>query len=423
MRRSTDATTTAAGVDLERMRRERFARAFGEMERREVDALVLGRAANARYVSDARRLWVAGTRPFAPGCVVLRATGQVYLLSATDDGIPAEIPRANLYCTTWNPEKLMHALRRIPGLAEARRVGIDAATPLMNDLLPSVVPRAELVNGEALMLAARRVKTRDEIACLRSAIAITEAALDEVAAIVRPGCPERHLAGVFHEAICRRGATIAATDGIFCATPRTARGGAAPTDETTETWRGTPPPLRGVASDRVLEPGDLVVLSAGVLHLGYEGDATRTCACPPRGSSGDDLHGHGPAIEALHHEWQRTMDALVAECRAGRSAADLRRAYERSGAPPPVLPLAYGVGLGVEPPIVGAGGEKAHEAAQVLEPDMVLSLQVYAWRENVGGYLGTIVVRITERDADVLTASPVRWDAGSSGANSAFLDS
>ena len=47
---------------------ERRARVLEAMAERDVDALILGKEANARYVSGARRLWLAGARAFAPGC-------------------------------------------------------------------------------------------------------------------------------------------------------------------------------------------------------------------------------------------------------------------------------------------------------------------------------------------------------------------
>src|SRR5712691_11283483 len=100
-------------VDFARLRTERLERTLAEMARRELDVLVLGREANARYASGARRLWTAGTRPFGPGCVVVRATRQVHLLSTWDDGIPEAIPPENLYSITWNPMNLIGAIGRI----------------------------------------------------------------------------------------------------------------------------------------------------------------------------------------------------------------------------------------------------------------------------------------------------------------------
>src|SRR2546423_797367 len=92
------------------------------MARQDVDVLVLGREGNARFVSGATRLWLAGTRPFAPGCVVVRETGAVHLMSVTDFGVPAEIPPARLYPMSWNPVNIMGAVAAIPGVSGARRI-------------------------------------------------------------------------------------------------------------------------------------------------------------------------------------------------------------------------------------------------------------------------------------------------------------
>ena len=393
----------APRIDRERMRQARLERALGEMESREIDALILGREANARYVSDARRLWLAGTRPFGPGCVLVRESREIHLLSNTDDGVPETIPPANFYGMSWNPLRLLDALKRIPGLASARRVGIDASTPLMTALLPRAVPRAELVDGAEAMHAARRIKTADEIACIRAALAITEAALADVIAALAPGVPERHLAGVFQEGIARLGVTTPALDGIFCATPRhvDALPGLA-----TEPRPASRLPFRQLASERPLADGDLVAISVGTLYLGYEGTVALTWPCGgeravPPASRVRELDTTSPG-QRLHQRWRAVLDRLLAECRPGRSCGDLRRAYAASGEPPSGLPIAHGIGLGCEPPLVGGelGGEG--DAACVLEPGMVLALQAYVWSEGVGGYFGKETVRITAEGPEVL---------------------
>src|SRR3954469_17027265 len=104
------------------MSRERVLR---EMAGRGVDVLVLGREGNARYVSGARRLFLAGERAFAPGCVVVRESAEVHLLSNTDFGIPQEIPQQNLYPTSWNPATLVARVLTIPGVAQAKTIGVD----------------------------------------------------------------------------------------------------------------------------------------------------------------------------------------------------------------------------------------------------------------------------------------------------------
>ena len=149
------------------LRTGRRERALAQMEAHDLDVLVLGRQANVRYVTGAPQLWVAGTRPFAPICVLVRATGEIHLNSSWDEGIPEEIGHDHLYGLAWNPMTLIEVLKHIDGAPTARRVGTDAMSPTFAQLLPMAFPNAELVDGEVAMKAARRIKTADEIRVLR----------------------------------------------------------------------------------------------------------------------------------------------------------------------------------------------------------------------------------------------------------------
>ncbi|NRA00128.1 MAG: aminopeptidase P family N-terminal domain-containing protein, partial [Myxococcales bacterium] len=90
--------------DFGGLREERVQRCLDEMGRRGVDVLLLGRDANVRFVSGARRLWYAGSRPFAPSCVVVRDSAEVHLMSIHEDGIPEAIPRDHVYGFAWSPK-------------------------------------------------------------------------------------------------------------------------------------------------------------------------------------------------------------------------------------------------------------------------------------------------------------------------------
>ena len=114
------------GRDLRFGRRQR---ALAQMEAHDIDVLVLGRQANVRYVTGAPQLWIGGTRPFGPVCVMLRGTGEIYLMSTDDEGVPEEIGRDRLYGLAWNPMTLIEVLKNIDGASTARRVGTDAITP------------------------------------------------------------------------------------------------------------------------------------------------------------------------------------------------------------------------------------------------------------------------------------------------------
>jgi len=191
-------------LDLREGRRERLLEA---MARADLDVLVLGRVANIRYASGVPILWNAGTRPFGPGCVVVRQTGEVYLLSTWDEGVPDDIPHDHLFGITWNPMNYVSLLQGIATAAEPRRVGTDAMSPLFAQLFPMAFGEAEIVDAGNALRSARRIKTGAEIGAIRGAVAVAESAMATAVAELRPGVSERDLTGVFMDAMASQGVT------------------------------------------------------------------------------------------------------------------------------------------------------------------------------------------------------------------------
>jgi Xaa-Pro aminopeptidase len=333
---------------------EGLARTLDEMARRHVDALVLGRESNARFVSGATRLWLAGTRPFAPGCVVVRETRAVHLLSVTDFGVPADIPPERLYPISWNPATMMGALAAIPGVSGATRVGVDGLTPLFDQLLGATLPHVELADGEELMCAARRVKSPGEVDHIRAAIAAAMDALAAVVAALRPGIRERELKGVFEERMSQLGTTTPAFEGAFCVVDDSA-------------------PPRRLATDREIASGDLVAMSAGVLLDGWEGSLARTWPCGAQHVADDDRWS------LAHVQWAQLLD----RCRAGRRVGDVRAAAPGAE--------VHGVGLGYE--------GLADDA--VLEPGMVVQFEL-----ETDGILRGDTLLIGADHSELLTTFP-----------------
>src|ERR1700749_3608716 len=201
-------------ADDRALRTGRRERALAQMEKHDLDVLVLGRQANVRYVSGTPQLWVAGTRPFGPTCVVVRETGAIHLLSTWDEGVPDDIPHENLYGIAWNPMNTIANLQRIEGAATALRVGTDALSPAFAQLLPNAFPNAQLVDGELAMRAARRIKTNEEVASLRESVRVAESALAAAVAVLRPGVSEQQLAGVLLEALAAGGVSPPSKQGV-----------------------------------------------------------------------------------------------------------------------------------------------------------------------------------------------------------------
>jgi Xaa-Pro dipeptidase len=362
-------------VDFGRLRNDRRDRLLAEMEAANLDALVLGRSADVHYASGARQLWRAGAHPYAPSCVVVRQTGSVHILSVWDEGLPPEIGRDQMFGLTFNPANLMAAIGAVPGLVEARRVGIDGLTPRFAQLLPSVLPTAELANGSSVLAVARRIKTPDEIVAMSVAAAIAEAALSALEEALEPGVTERALLGVYDHAVCTLGATNPPSESVAFATPRHG-----------------PVRFRYLATDRPVGDGELVVLAPGALCAGYEAGLART-----------RLAGRSapPGTVQLADRCWRGMDALLAACRPGNTGADLYRAWEGAGENDSPVVLAHGLGLGAEPPVIGFG----RGTGSLLEEGMVLSVQSWVSAEGTGGCLERAAVRIAGDGAELLTRS------------------
>lgn len=299
-------------IDHARLRADRRARTLAAMDENHLDVLVLGREANARFASGARRLWTAGTRPFAPGCVVVRETRDVHVLSTWDDGMPPELEHERLYGTTWNPAILTDEVGAIPGIGDARRIGVDGMTARAHALLTTVAPRAQLVDAGAAMLAARRRKSADEVACIAHAVAVAGAGVAAALDAAAPGVTERELTGRYLEAMARLGVTTPLTEGTV--------NGRIPTD-------------------RAIADGEAITFDGGAVYEGYAGVVGRTRS---RDAGGD---GRGSDAWAV----------LSSVLRPGATGADIAAAVPGAS--------GRGIGLGLEPPI---GDRDVLEAGMTL---------------------------------------------------------
>jgi Xaa-Pro aminopeptidase len=98
-------------------------------------------------------------------------------------------------------------------------------------------------------------------------------------------------------------------------------------------------------------------------------------------------------------------DSLVAACQPGAAGSDLLQAYEAVGEALPATPVAHGLGLGFDPPVISAD-LPATAAEERLEPGMVLAVTGYVWEPAVGAVFHRDAVLITDDGPEVLTLSP-----------------
>lgn len=344
--------------DAQALRFGRRERAFAQMEAHDLDVLVMGRVANMRYVSGVPILWNAGTRPFGPGCVAVRATQEIYLLSTWDEGVPEEIPHDHLYGITWNPMNLVGVLKGINEDVAPKRVGTDAMSPLFAQLLPMAFPNAELVDATPALQAAKRIKTPEEIDAIRAAVAVADACLAAAVAEVRPGVTERELAAAFMDAMASRGVTTPARQDVA----------------------------------RFTSPG-VVTLSGGVVADGYTGEVGRTWPV-------------GAADAALFARCDDLRARLVGACQPDAPGSALFDAYDAAGVKIPSTPIGRGLGLGFDDPVIVRDLPETAAKTQ-LEPGTVLVVTAQA-----GPVVMQESVVVTADGPEVLSTSPF-WNAGS----------
>lgn len=266
----------------------RRARAVDALAAAGIDMLVAGRQDHINYITGAHQLWTAGTRPFGPVCTLNVATGEIFLLSTWDEGVPDDIDLDHLHGITWNGAIIYQRLAANPGMATAQRVGTDAWSPGMAGLISAVAPNADVVPVDDILLQARRTKMPSEVDAIRAACAVAAEAV--TAALAHSGTDAQRLAaGV--EAMALAGSSTPAAE------PRV--------------------------------EGNVVDFSC--LRSHYEGGLGRTASAT---SPAEDPHAGRPHA------------ALIAACVPGATGQDLRQAA------PDGNWLVRGSGMGFEPPVI-----------------------------------------------------------------------
>ena len=209
------------------------------------------------------------------------------------------------------------------------------------------------------------------------ALRVAENGLAAAVAELRPGLSEQTLAGAVLEAMAAGGVSTPATQDAAWVTSREH-------------------PWQRADAQSAVRSGDLVAFAAGALAGGYVGEVGRTW--PAGGAANGSVHKLFGRSNALY-------DRMIAACRPGADTRELLAAYEAAGEPIPAMPVAHGLGLGFDPPVVSemlsAAGE--HDP---LDAGMVLAITGYVWQQGVGAVFRRDTVHITDGGGEVLTASP-----------------
>jgi Xaa-Pro aminopeptidase len=401
MRTSSSALDIPETPDLTRMRSETGARLRSAMADRGVDASVLLGNSNVVYATGAS--WPLGDAGLSyverPVAVVLADDPWPHLYlpfregTASESGLPADHLHGPVYLEF--DKGVQHFARVVSDLIPAGAVvAVDEFTGAMRRAQQQLFPSGRPVDAAQVIGAAKVVKTRDELACIRRACRITDEAMVDVQAALAPGIRQIDLSAGFLRRAFELGAMASMLEPIWQVMPERKA------DGVWTTHGDLALPL--LTTERELAQGDVLWTDVSITYHGYCSDFGRTW-----------IVGRNPTPrqQAQFDKWREIMAAVLEVLRAGTTAAELGSAATKAnGGTRPWLPHFYlGHGIGVnaaEMPMIGTDLGAEFDENFVFEPGMVLVLEPVVWEDGTGGYRSEEIVVITEEGWIPLTDYP-----------------
>jgi Xaa-Pro aminopeptidase len=381
-------------VDFDRLRRERLAHAKDHLDRSELGALLCFDMANIRYVT-ATHIGTWAIDKLIRFCLLPRGHEPIMW----DFGSAAR--HHKLYNPWLGDERSRAGISTLRGAVEgraedvARKIRVElgerglADEPIGVDLIELPVLEAlraegiRVVDGQALMQDARKLKTQDEITLLDTACALVDAAYEELFRSMRPGIRENECVALVNRVLYELGSEhvegVNAISGERCS------------------------PHPHVFTDRILRPGDPAYFD--ILHAfnGYRTCYYRTFAV-------------GSASRALVDAYKRSRDYLdqaIALIRPGTTTADVVSVWPEAtefGFPDEeaafALQYGHGVGLSIwEKPIFSR--LVSFEYPETIEEGMVFALETF-WPASDGWSAARIEEQlvVTADGCEVITRFP-----------------
>ncbi|WP_085093464.1 M24 family metallopeptidase [Mycobacterium paraense] len=383
------------------MRRETGTRLRAAMAERGVDALIL--LGNSAVVYATGTSWPLGDAGMSyverPVAVVVADDEWPHLFLPFRAGAAheSELPADHLHGPVYLEfdEGVADFARRLADLIPAAAViAVDECTGAMSRAAKSLFPNGGPTDASAIVSAAKVVKTPDELACIRTAVRISDEAMVDVQKALAPGVRQSDLSASFLRRAFELGAMASMLEPIWQVMPPSKAEGV------WTTHGDLALPL--LSTERALAEGDVLWTDVSITYHGYCSDFGRTW-----------LVGRDPAPRqrAQFQKWQEIMTAVEGVARAGVTAGDLgRAAIAANGGSRPWLPHFYlGHGIGVnaaEMPMIGTDLGQEFDDNFVLQQGMVLVLEPVVWEDGTGGYRSEEVVVITEEGTIRLTDYP-----------------
>lgn len=244
------------------------------------------------------------------------------------------------------------------GKYNVKKLGFEQAhvTYEYYQLIQQALEEATLVPVSGLVEELRLIKDAAEIQKIQEAANIADAAFDHITSFIRPGIKEIEVANELEFFMRKEGATSSSFDIIVASGYRSAL-------------------PHGVASEKVIEKGELVTLDFGALLNGYCSDITRTVAV---GKLTDELR---EIYDTVLQAQLRGMEGIKPGI-TGKEADALTRDYIEEKGYGAYFGHSTGHGLGME---VHEEPRLSKMSKTVLKPGMIVTVEPGIYIAGVGG--------------------------------------
>lgn len=373
-------------INFDRLRRERLQRAKDALDKSGLNALFIFRLEDVRYLTSFRS-HIGPVAVLGLAAVVL-PKGRDPILSTLDqlfaqahmpwlkkeDVLPRPFIRTEGGTKKWAQE----ISAKLGNLVEGK-IGVDLWTPTLAKWLQEAFPKAEFVNGKAVLSQAQMIMTQDELECQRAVTMITEAGFQALLDNLKAGVKECELLAIAWHKFTQLGSEWSQCANIVCSGPYTA-------------------PYRRFTSDRIIREGDLVIVDIGAGFNGYWGDFTRTYVC-------GDIMPTKEQIE-LHQEDYNTLFAALNDARVGNTNADIGKHLNDPVENPHSGGISGGHSAGVGPWEAPWVSDITPDAIVPLEKGMYFSVEPYAGIPGIGGIRLENQVLVTDGEPEIFTPLP-----------------
>jgi len=352
----------------------RLAALRGLLDRLELDAMLLSRAANKRYFSGLRL--AAGEEAAWPGTLLVTREAKILLAdSRYTEQARQEAPGWDIVLTTGPMQQDLPPLLVEHGVAA---LGLEAAVVTHAEWsgLAEAAPGVELHATDDELVPLRVRKSPDEVDAIARACALTDACFAHLLDFVKAGMTEREVAWELEGYFRANGAEGLAFETIVLAGPRAAM-------------------PHGQPSDARIERGNVLLIDFGCIVDGYRSDMTRTVAV---GELTDDVRRYHDAVREAQAS---AIDALAVGADGQEIDAIARRRIQAEGVEPYGHGLGHGIGLEVhEPPSL------RRARPSTLEAGMVFSVEPGIYLPGVTGIRIEDIVALEASGPRLLTTSP-----------------